>query len=157
MIESNGSTSTTPRWASKWGQLNNPNISEGDQRHRMQLERTDSQINYLQLSLQLNLLFLHSLMLLLQLHIKLQPKHENNNYKHTLPLPRFTFFTEKKKSYGRHTSLRFSARSVQRKTGPDGTVAFPTDDFTSSWLPLLVDCSGFRVVAVGVFCKKKKR
>jgi len=114
------------------GQLNNPNISEGDQRHRMQLERNDSQINYLQLSLQLNLLFLHSLMLLLQLHIKLQAKNGNNNYKHILPLPRFTFFIVEKKSYVVHTSLRFSARSVQRKTGPDGTVVFPTDDFTSS-------------------------
>ena len=52
------------------------------------------------------------------------------------------------------TSLRFSARSVQRKTGPDGTVGFPADDFPSSWLPLLVDCSGFRVFADEVFCKK---
>jgi hypothetical protein len=114
----------------KWGSEQKCNALGSETQVAMQLERNDSQINYLQLSLQLNLLFLHSLMLLLQLHIKLQPKHGNNNYEHILPLPRFTFIENK--SYVTHTSLRFSARSVQRKTGPDGTVAFPTDDFASS-------------------------
>jgi hypothetical protein len=80
--------------------------------------------NYLELGFQLNLLFLHSLVLLLQPQIKLQQEHDGNKYHHTVPHTRF--LTEKTV----HTSLRFSARSVHRKTGPeDGTLVLPVDGF----------------------------